>query len=1067
MNLAKFSVERPVTVMMIIAGLLIFGVVSLDLLPQELFPTIVYPQLTVVTPYENAAPEEIETLITRPIEEAIGTVGGVKRISSISKEGLSLVMAEFGWGQNINFAALGMREKIDLIKERLPREAEEPIVLPFNPFDKPILILSVTSNSESRTPISLRQLTKRMIKDEVEKVEGVASATISGGEEREIHVDIDQDKMQARRIPILDLSKSISNANLNYPAGTIKESFYEYLIRTLGEFEKVSEIDNVPIGSDEGQTELEMSRRPEQEPYRPTRAYVSRDKHLIYLKDIATVTDGVKERTSYSRYNGKENISLAIQKQALGNTVKTIDRVRKKIAELKSDLPKDVDVAVVYDQSGFIKESIRGVWDAAWQGGVIVFFIMLYFLRNFWSSVVVIVTIPISVMVTFAVMYFSGISINMMSLGGLAFGIGSLVDCAIVVIENIFRHMQSGEGNKEASIVGAEEVTVAVAGSVLTTIVVFLPLIFVIGIVGQISKDFALTVTISLLASWLAAITIIPLLSSRGLSLGKGAVTAEDGDVSKLDTSGAIAFVRGFFERLLARFLKHRRRYFLYTLALFIISIFLFVIMDKELMPKVDQGQFAIKIDMPAGTRLEITNEVSEKVEKILMDMAETEDVNVTIGSSKDSATKSIVERLTASQSEIVINLKKKRKLKTQEVVQILKDKLAKADLGGARIEYMLSENVLAAGMAVQAPITIDIKGADLKVLEKLMREIQQKLGTIKGIYGVKNNLSEPSPETKVFIDKDRASLYGLSVTDIAQTALIGLKGYTSSKFKEKGEEYDIKIRLREEDRSDFNKLARIELQSPSGARIQLGSVATFGKGKGPSEIKRTNQERVISVYANVYQRATKDVAADVNEMISRMNIPKGYIVKLAGESEEMKASFGSMRNAIIAAFLLVYMIMAALFESLWQPVIIMITIPLGLIGVAWALFITRTSVSVYVLMGVGILGGIVVDNAIVLVDCINLFRSKGMSLEKSIITASSVRFRPIMMTALSTALGLLPMAFIGGEGAELRAPMAITVMGGLLIGTVLTLVVVPVIYLSTAEWFDRIRKRDKAPSAT
>ena len=403
MNLPQFSVERPVTIMMIVAGILIFGTVSLGLLPQELFPTIVYPQLTVVTPYENAAPEEIETLITRPIEEAIGTVGGVKRISSVSKEGLSLVMAEFGWGQNINFAALGMREKIDLIKERLPREAEEPIVLPFNPFDKPILILSVTSSSESRTPVSLRQLSKKRIKDEIEKVEGVASATISGVLEREIQVDINQDTMRSRQIPILDISKSVSNANLNYPAGTIKESFYEYLIRTLGEFEKVGDINTVPIGSEEVQRNAEAFDQPGA---KTTKGAISVGKRLIYLKDIATVSDSTKERTSYSRFNGKENISIAVQKQALGNTVRIIELVKAKLKELRADLPKDIDIEVVYDQSEFIKSSIGGVWEAAWQGAIFVILVLYYFLRNIRSSFIVTLTIPISVMATFALMYF-------------------------------------------------------------------------------------------------------------------------------------------------------------------------------------------------------------------------------------------------------------------------------------------------------------------------------------------------------------------------------------------------------------------------------------------------------------------------------------------------------------------------------------------------------------------------------------------------------------------------------------------------------------------------------------
>ncbi len=1050
MNLAKFSVERPVTIIMIVSGIIIFGLVIIwwGLLPQELFPQIVYPQLTVVTPYENAAPEEIETLITKPIEEAIGTVAGVKRISSISKEGLSLVIAEFGWNQNINFAALGMREKIDLIKERLPREAEEPIVLPYNPFDKPILILSITSSREDRSSLGLRELTRRMIKDEVEKVEGVASATISGGLEREIEVEINQNKLESRRVPVLEISKAIASSNLNYPAGTIKESFYEYLIRTLGEFDHVRDIKEVSIGSSSSDQEEPYAYRGESA--KLEKGAIAREKRLIYLKDVAEVIDSVKERTSFSRFNGKENISIAVQKQALGNTVKTIDRVKKKIADLRSDLPKDIDVSIVYDQSVFIKDSITGVWHAALEGGVLVFIVLFFFLRNVWSAFIVTLMIPVSVITTFILMFFTGISLNMMSLFGLSFGIGHLVDTAIVVVENIFRHMQAGENKKEAAVVGTNEVFIAVTGSILTNVVVFLPLVFVVGVFGQIVKDLALTLTFALLASLLASMTLVPLLASRGLAVRKEHSLAE----SK---------VGRFYDGLLDKFIKRKGRYLSYTLIAFLASLVVFVFLDKELMPKVDQGQFMIRVNMPAGTRLEITNSVSERIEKFLLTVPEVDTINVTVGSTKESTTRNIIERLNYNQAEIVVSLKKRRKLKSSDVVQIIKNRLADMNLENARIEYILQENVFASGTSTQAPVTIELKGNDLKALENLTREVEKRLGETQGIYGIKDDLSEPSPEVKVYVDKDKAAVYGLSVTDIAQTSLIGLKGYVASKLKEKGEEFDIRVRLRPQDRNDFNKLDRLDIQSPSGAKVQLGSVATFGKGRGPSEIRRLNQERVVSVYANIYERPLKDITADITGMLNRLNVPKNYFVKLTGESEEMKASFDSIRNAIIAAFLLVYMIMAALFESLWQPFVIMFTIPLSVIGVAWSLLVTGTSINAYVLIGFAMLGGIVTNNAIVLIDCINLFLSKSMSLLDAVVNASRVRLRPILMTALTTILGLVPMAFLGGEGSELRKPMAITAMGGLVVATFLTLNFIPALYLIFVETAKKVFKhKDK-----
>jgi len=653
-------------------------------------------------------------------------------------------------------------------------------------------------------------------------------------------------------------------------------------------------------------------------------------------------------------------------------------------------------------------------------------------------------------MATFALMFLSGVSINMMSLSGLAFGVGSLVDASIVVIENIFSHMQAGEDPKRAAVIGASEVSTAVAGAILTTVVVFIPLIFVVGIIGQISKDFALTVTFSLMTSWVSSMTIIPLLASRGLKI--------------LDKDPkTVATVRRFYEKQTIKCVDARGKNISWTLFWFLVALMAFFFMDKELMPKVDQGQFIVKISMPGGTRLDVTNAVSEKLEKFILTIPEIDSINVTVGSTKESSTKSILERLSQNQAEIAVNLKKKRARKSNDVVQDIKAYIGSMkDMGDVKVEYILQENALMIGAGMQAPVTMEIRGNDLSALKRLTYGVQHGLGNIKGIYGVKNSLAEPSPETKIFIDKDRASAYGLSVTDVAQTALIGLKGYISSQFKEKGQEYDIRVRLRSEDRDDFEKLGRMRIQSPYGTSIPLSSVATFGKGKGPSEIKRISQERVIFVYANIYNRSSKDIFGDVNTMIGGLKIPKDYTVKLAGESEEMKTSFDSLRNAIIAAFLLVYMIMAALFESLWQPIIVMFSIPLSLIGVAAGLLLTHTSVSAYVLIGIGVLGGIDVAHTVVLMDCINLYISKGMNAKEAALAASKARIRPILMTAFATILGLVPMAFLRGEGAELRAPMAITVMFGLAFATYRTLTLIPAIYLSAIDIGKKIFNKNR-----
>jgi HAE1 family hydrophobic/amphiphilic exporter-1 len=1036
---------------MIFVGIGLFGVISLSKLPQELFPPITYPQLTVVTTYENAAPEEIETLITKPVEEAIGTVSGLRRLKSISKEGLSLVIAQFGWSQNMDFAALRMREKIDLIKERLPRESKEPLVMKYNPFEMPIMTLSVTGDRE---PQALRQISKRIIKDELEKIDGVASASIAGGLEREIIVEVDQGRLSAQNVALLNVAKAVTDANLNYPAGTIKESFYEYLIRTLGEFEHVNEIQDIAVHVEKDEPGTDHEKQEEE---------ISKSKRLVLLKDVGEVIDTVKERTSYSRYNGEENISVSIQKQAQTNTLMVVNRVRKKLDQIQEEMPKDIKIQIVSDQSGFIKDAINGVRDAAIQGGFLAFLVLLIFLRNVRSSLIVTLSIPISIIAVFTLMFMGKLSINMMSLGGLALGVGMLVDNAIVVLENITRHKEEGSDDKRAAAEGATEVGSAITSSTLTTIVVFFPMVFVVGIAGQIFKQLAFTVIFALAASLVVALTLIPLMAS-------GKEETKSGEKKTF-------ILIGIYEVFLRIFLKLKIIGLFFVGCIFVASLFLFGPLDKELMPKVDTGQFTVKVDMPSGTRLEITDEVSKKIEEYLLGLSHIKDVATIVGSTKGRDAKDVLQRLGSNQAEIRVNLvpvkkglmdffksrrerKKKKKIKTADVVQDIKNYLSTMDLEGARIEYILQESIFAAAVEESSPIIIEVKGEHMPTMLKITEKLKARVEGIPGIYGVKTDMPEPSPETKVFIDKDRAAIYNLSVADIAQTSQIGLKGYIASRLKEKGQEIDIRVRLEEKDRADFDKLARIQVNTPDGTMVPLFAVAKFGIGKGPSEIKRLDQERTIIISGNIFQRPLKDVSADVNKAINKLDIPEDFTVKLTGESEEMAESFNSLRFALIFSIILVYMIMAGQFESFSQPFIIMATVPLSVIGVLLALYLTHTSINVVALLGLIMLGGIVVNNGIVLIDYLNILRAKGKSAEEAVIEASKARLRPILMTAMTTILGLLPMALALGEGSELRSPMAISVIGGLFVSTFLTLLVVPAIYLLSYELSSLFRKK-------
>lgn len=1091
---------------MIFTGVILLGLISYERLPQELFPPITYPQLTVVTTYKDAAPEEIEILVTKPLEETIGTVSGLKRISSISKEETSLITAEFNWGTNMDFAALGVREKIDLVKERLPRGSEEPVVIKYNPFDLPVMVLNITSGLP---PTELMQFTRKIIKNELEKTEGVAVVQLSGGREREILVEVDQGRLQAAGVSVVALSDALNKANLNYPAGTVEESFYEYLIRTIGEFKAVKEISQIPVAVDERPLNL-REENPQEQGIRPPQEKKT-EKRLILLKDVAKVKDTLQEQVSISRYNGKDNISLSVIKQAGSNTLWAARNIRQTLKELKATVPPQVKITVAYDQSQFIQGSIAGVRDAALQGGFLAFLVLFLFLRRFAPSLIVTMSIPISVLGVFSMMYFSNISLNMISLGGLALGVGMLVDNSIVVIENISRHRELGKPLRDSCVYGANEVNAAITGSTLTTVAVFLPMIFVVGIAGQLFKELAFTVVVSLIISLVAALTLIPILVSKEKT---GKENSENGDSAHFlliqikKKMGAVPIFK-FFRKagasaaksagkflwiILEYFLKYRLRCLLATFIIFVLSVFALTKIDWELLPRTDQGQFIMKANLTPGTRLLVTSSVVKKIEDKLFAFKEVKDVTVSIGSSKEKTSGGqMVETLGSHQAQIMVSLKPLAKHKrtkfttlqsllrpfsstdpdkfrirpTAELLQELKAKLEKENLFGAEIEYILQESIFQMAFVASAPIVIEIKGQDLVKLKKISEDVQKGLKSIKGVYSIRSSLVKPAPEAKVYIRKDRAATYNLSVSDIALTAQTAMKGYVATKFKEAGREIDIRVRLRPSDRADMNKVRRLIVHSPLDVDVPLAEVAYMSTGHGPSQIQRLSQQRVILVSANIYRRALKDVMDEVNMILAgiKPNLPPDYTAKLTGENEQMKESFNSLRFALILSLVLVYMIMAAQFESLWQPFVILFTFPLSIIGVVLGLWLTHTPISIMVILGIIILGGIVVNNGIVLVEYVNLLRARdNFRLYDALIEASHARLRPIMMTALTTILGLLPLAIGLAEGAEIQIPMAVTVMGGLTVSTFLSLIVIPALYLTFENFLAAVKNFVRRP---
>ncbi|MFH1062618.1 MAG: efflux RND transporter permease subunit [Candidatus Omnitrophota bacterium] len=1073
MSLPEISVKKPVTVLMFTAGVILLGVISWSRLSQELFPPITYPQITVVTSYENAAPEEIEALITRPIEESVSAAANIRKVSSTSREGTSIVICEFNWNTNMDFAGLNVREKVDLIKEKLPRDSEEPIVMKFNPFDTPIMILSVTSQGEVLSPYELREISRRVIKDEIEKIDGVAQVVMTGGREREILVELNQQRLRAFNVSIMDVIELIKQANLNYPAGTIETSFYEYLIRTIGEFTKVSEMYKVPLLI-EDKTDKEEQRNPEQ----ITAEEKERQKRVIYLRQLGEVKDTLKEQDSISRYNGSDNISLSVQKQADSNTLAVNTKIYEKLELLKQTLPDEVKIKVVYDQSVFISQSINELRDNALQGGILAFFILLIFLRNIRSAVVVTLGIPIAILFTFILMFFNKLSLNMMSLGGLALGVGMLVDNGIVVIENIYRHHQMKKDAKTAAMEASNEVFSAVIGSTLTTVAVFLPLVFVVGIAGQLFKELALTVTFSLVASVITAMSLTPMFMSRG-KIGKISLGTDENKIIEMQKLKSGKQYKGIFPYLVVITI------IVVTLLVALFSLKILFSLDREFMPKLDQRQFVVKLTMPAGTNLNATDAVVRRVEDTVLSFQAIKDVTVNIGSSKEAKKTGAVEVLGANQANIIANLNSRpdrgimsifkqekttdqaSNIATADLIQQLKAKLETVDLQDAQLEYILQESVFKSVFAGSAPLVIVLRGFDFEgILIPTAKEIKKQLEKIDGVYGIKDSLTPPSPEIKIIVRKDRAALYQLSVNQISSIAQAAIRGYVASKFKEEGREIDIRVRLRKDDSKDYNKISKLFVFSPLGINIFLEQVAYLTQGLGPTEIKRESKQRVVFVSANIYKRGLNEIVKDVEKIIEdiKLELPANYAIELGGENKEMEESFKSMQFALILALLLVYMIMASEFESLIQPFIIMCTVPLSLIGVSWVLYFTHTPLSVVVALGFIMLGGIVVNNGILLIDFINIARKQGLGIFEAAIQSSKVRARPILMTSLTTIFGLMPLAFALGEGSELRAPMARTVMGGLTTAAFLTLFIVPSIYIlleTIKEWFNRIFKSD------
>ncbi|MBI4639412.1 MAG: efflux RND transporter permease subunit [Candidatus Tectomicrobia bacterium] len=1046
MKIVTFSTQKPVTITMFTIAALIFGIISFDRLVMKLLPDITYPTLTIKTEYPGAAPGEVENLISRPVEEAVGIVTNVVRVSSISRPEVSEVVIEFTWRTNTDFAALEVREKLDRV--RLPEDASRPLLLRFDPSLDPIIRIGIYGQENL---IALRRLAEDKVGQRLESLDGVAAVKVSGGLEEEIHIEVDETKLANLGIPIAQVNSRISQENINLTGGLLKDAGAEYLVRTLNEFRDLEEINGVIIGERNGVQ--------------------------ISLGDIGNVTRRFKERKVITHINGEESVEVAVFKEADANTVTVALLVKKRIQEIKREIDEISDVIrleVVYDQSKFISQSIQEVLDAAFWGGLFAIAVLYFFLKEFKSTIIISLSIPISVIVTFFLMYLSKISLNIMSLGGLALGIGMFVDNSIVVLESIDRY-RGKYSLLDATILGTSEVGLAITGSTLTTVCVFVPLIFVEGIAGQLFLDQALTVTYSLLASLVVALTLIPMFSA--FQIGQGTTFEEEvgtqGRISRFLTPLIVALVRvfkrifiliggginlllspfawafnkgfdllaGVYPRILVWSLDHKFSVLLIASLLFIVSLLLIPMLGRELIPEISQGEFIVDLKLPVGSPLELTDktlmslmEVSQREESISM-LSTLAGVGTQSGRSGNEERENIGQMNVALKEGIL-------GAKEEKAIDRLRDHFSLIP----GIEYKFSRPTL---FSFKTPIEIEIAGYNLNALQEAAQEVAALLHGIRGLADIRSSMEGGNPEIQLLFDRSRIATLGSSVGAIATVIKNKVQGDVVTEFSKGDKKIGMRIRVDEGDRDTIEDLRKLTVLSANGnIPISLASVADLRLERGPSEIRRIDLERVALVTANLSGRDLGGTVDEIKTKLADFRLPPDLSVTIGGQNREMAVSFKSMEFAVFLAIFLMYLVLACEFESLIHPLVIMFTIPLGLIGVVFSLLFTGGHISVVTFIGLIILAGIVDNNAVVLIETINHLRKEGLPKREATIEAGKIRLRPIFMTTATTVLGLLPMLFSSGEGAELRIPLALVIMGGLTTCTLLTLVIIPVVYL-------------------
>ncbi len=995
MGLPTFSIRRPVTISMVFLGITILGVICFTRLPVELMPNTSYPVVTINVEYPGVPPTEVESMVTTKVEDSVSTVAKLKSVESSSEDGKSETILQFEPGTDMNFAALEVREKFSKIRNKLPQGIRKPILGKYDVADAPVMIMACLS--ETIQTEEVRRIVDLTMKEALGRVSGVSNVEVSGGRERKILVEADQSRLQSYGISIEQIVKVLHDNNMSLMAGNLDKGNFKYLVRTMGQFKTVEGLKKIGLVTGDDGT-------------------------VVTLGDVAQIRDSYLEAAGYARYDAAPTVSLYVHKERQANTIEVCAGINAAMEKLKDKLPKGIRMVTVMDQSISVKKAIHSVKKSLIEGAILAVIILVLTLGSIRSPIIIGLSIPLALIGTFIPMFFQGITLNTMTLSGLALACGSLVDGCVVVLDSIFKKCDEGLPIREACIVGSEEVGFAIVSSYITSIVVFVPIIFVNQEIRILYSGLAMTVIYSHIMSMIVSQTLMPMLSSKFL-------TAPPPPDQKWYENARPSLKKIFFtfyRHLLALAIRFRYYFLGIIILLLALAVYLNTKIGSEFMGSMEENKMKVNLTLPSGTKLDISNGIVKRVEKFLAQVPEIKSISSLVEQNRSEIN---VEFLPVAQ----------RKRSTKEILDELRPKL-----GQFRPAYVYFEEQQQTG---GKGIILDIFGYDYVLLKQLAVSIANKMESLPGFTDCRIRMKEGRPEMRFQVDKVKAMQYDLKVQQLAEEINTQMRGVIGTQFHTEGEEVETIVRIQEKDRKTLDDINKLTVTAPNGEQVFLTQIGTFSPGLGPSEIWRKNKSRMIQVSATVATDLGSSVKK-VRESLAGVEFPKGYYYRFGGNFEKMTESNKQLAMAVILTILLVYMVLAAFFESYYQPIIIMVSVAMAIIGVAIALYITGKPKSVGVFIGVIMLTGIVVGPAIILVDQINLLIAEGMKQKKAILSASQSRLRPIFMTTATTLLGLLPTAFDKSEGSNLWSPLAITTVGGLISSTILTLLFIPSIYL-------------------